>query len=303
MNESETAMTVRNRRYIPGYQDIPAERPKMPDLPVEKRASNFDGVELGFDRDQAIAAASRCLSCRQCLGCGLCVAVCHMKAIDLAQADDEIVLEADSVVIAPGVERNHSAIEEKFGYGKYLNVLTFLEFERILSDSGPYQGLVLRPSDGEIPKRIAFVLCDACQDDNAVSCVARAALAAKEKIPGLEVRLFSPAAAELLAHEVGANPGPGTFANTVSADISALSEDSETGNLVVEFVENGQTRREEVDLVVLYTTLQVPAEIRRLTRKLGVNLPDDRFEETGDISQVKTSKEGLFLAGFMFSKS
>jgi len=293
-------MEKRRGRYIIEFKDIPTERQKMPELPVEERVSNFREVDLGFNQGQAIIEASRCLSCRRCLGCGLCLAVCHPKAIDYTQVDSEIELEAESIIIAPGVERITPSIDAKFGYGKYINVITLPEFERILSDGGPYKGLVLRPYDGEIPRRVAFVPCNAHQDARSLSYAVKAALVAQGKVQGLETHLFF-SNAEVHHNEIERYLGKGSKISVRSGKVSAISEDESTKNLLVEFVESRQTRKEEFQLVVLLTTSELPNEIKELARKLGVDLVSCRFQDTADTSLVKTSKEGLFLTGLAFT--
>ncbi|MDZ4231018.1 MAG: hypothetical protein U1B77_04290, partial [Dehalococcoidales bacterium] len=176
-------MAERSGRYLIEFKDVPTERQKLPELPVEERVTNFDEVELDFSQEQAMAEAVRCLSCRRCIGCALCLAACHNKGIDFSQVDNDIEIEADSIIIAPGVERTPAYIDEKYGYGKFTNVVTFAQFERILSDNGVYDGLVLRPYDGEIPTRIAFVPVGLYLDASALARAGKAALAAHRKIP------------------------------------------------------------------------------------------------------------------------
>ena len=282
-------------RYIVEFKDIPSHRQRMPELPVEERMSNFGEVELGFSQEQAISEASRCLSCRTCLGCALCLAECHTEAIDFTQADRDIELEVDSLVIAPGVEISWS-IEERFGYSKYTNVITFLEFERILSDSGPYGGLVLRPYDGEIPRRIAFVLANDHYDAHCLSYAIKGALAAQRKVHDLETHLFFPNI-DLHRDEANRYLGRGSRIDLRRGEVFGIGEIEDTKNPVVQFVEDGENREEEFELVVLLTAFEVSDAVRELTRKLGIYLANPRIQETADGSLVKTSKEGVFFVG------
>ncbi len=293
-------MVERKGRYLIEFQDIPAERQKMPELPAEERASNFDEVELEFSQEQAMAEAVRCLSCRRCIGCGLCLAVCHEKGIDFSQVDKDIELEADSIIIAPGVERIPAHIDEKFGYDKFSNVITFPEFERILSDSGPYSGLILRPYDGEIPGKIAFIPVSAHQGTQTFSYAGKAALAAHSKIPGLETHLFL-ADTETSQDELSKGLDKKSKITVGSGEVAAISENEDTRDLVVESAENGKTKKEEFQLVVLLTAYQLPDDVKELMSKLGVDLASDQFQDTADTALVKTSQEGLSLTGFAFN--
>ena len=100
----------------------------------------------------------------KCIGCGTCEEVCKASAIQYDQKDSQVKLRVGSIILAPGFEPFDARLKTEYGYGRYPNVVNSIEFERILSASGPYGGLVLRPSDGEIPKRVAFVQCVGSRD-------------------------------------------------------------------------------------------------------------------------------------------
>lgn len=290
---------VRQGRYIPLFKDIPKQRQQVPELPVGERIRNFKEVELGFTQAQAMLEASRCLSCRKCLGCGLCVAICHANAIDLADSDEEIELEVDSIVLTPGAESICSGIEEKFGYGKYLNVLDFLEFERILSDTGPYGGLVLRPYDGEIPRKIAFVQSSKEEPDNLLfSYAAKEALYAGEKIKELESHLFFP---NIRVNELEEYFGKSSKTSYREAEVTEIEEKEASKNLIIKFIEDGQAKEEEFEMVVLLTWLELPSYVKELSERLSLRLEGKTFWETEDISPKETSKPGVFLAGYHFN--
>ncbi|MFC1593283.1 hypothetical protein ACFL4C_04650 [Candidatus Omnitrophota bacterium] len=294
-------MAERKGRYIIESKDIPTERNNIPELAVEERVKNFNEVELGYNREQAVAEATRCLSCRRCIGCGLCLAVCKPQAIDYAQVDSEIELDADSIIITLGVERIPSNIEGKFGYGKYINVVTFPEFERILSDNGLHKGLLLRPYDGEIPQKIAFIPGDAYQSTQSLSYALKAILAAQRKVQGLESHLFFPDAETHLS-EIKRYLGKESKANVSTGEVLAVIEGKDTSNLIVEFVQSNKTRKEEFELVVLLTTFELPDDIKELTKILELDFASYRFQETVDTSLVKTAKDGILLSGMAFTK-
>ncbi|MFC1980289.1 hypothetical protein ACFLVS_05540 [Chloroflexota bacterium] len=294
-------MAERKERYIIEFKDIPGERKKMPELIVEERVKGFSEVELGYEQGQAIAEAARCLSCRQCIGCGLCLAVCYPKAIDYSQIDRDIDLEADSIIITPGVERIPSDIEERFGYGKYINVIIFQEFERILSNNGPYKGLILRPHDGEIPRRIAFLACNAHQGIHHLPYAIKAAFAAQRKVQDLETHLFfldSGAHRDEFRRYLDKEPK----INIRSGEVLGISENGNNKNLIVKFIVGEETEKEEFDLVVLLTTLKLLDDVQELARKLGVDSASHSFEEIVDTSLIRTSKKRLFFAGLAFTE-
>ena len=100
----------------------------------------------------------------KCIGCGTCYEICKARAIAYDQKESETAINVGSIILAPGFEPFDARLKSEYGYGHFQNVVTSIEFERILSASGPYGGIVLRPSDGEIPKRIAFVQCVGSRD-------------------------------------------------------------------------------------------------------------------------------------------
>ena len=190
---------MKKSKFITDFKDIPAPRQKMPELPLEERQRNFKEVELGFTEEIAVKEAKRCLSCRRCIGCGLCLAECDQKAIEYDQSPETTKLKVDAIILAPGFAEFDPNRNKELGYGKCFNVITSIEFERILSPTGPYGGVMMRPFDGEIPKRIAFVQCVGSREEmlganfcSNLCCMQslKEALTARERNPELEVKIF-----------------------------------------------------------------------------------------------------------------
>ncbi|MCX6648081.1 MAG: FAD-dependent oxidoreductase, partial [Candidatus Bathyarchaeota archaeon] len=135
----------------------------------------------------------------KCLGCGICSEVCKADAIKYDDVDEELKLNVGSVILAPGFEAFDPSKLSELGYGRYPNVVSSVEFERILSATGPYRGVVLRPSDGDMPKRVAFLQCVGSRDArvgnpycSGVCCMyaIKEAVIAQEHNPGLEASVF-----------------------------------------------------------------------------------------------------------------
>ncbi len=135
-----------------------------------------------------------------CIGCGLCERVCLANAIDYGDEQSEEKISVGSVILAPGFEVFDAARRPEFGYGVYPNVLTSIEFERILSATGPHRSHLLRPSDGTIPERIAFIQCVGSRDRkcgndycSSVCCMyaIKEAIIAKEHVPFVKPTIFS----------------------------------------------------------------------------------------------------------------
>ncbi len=294
-------MMEKNGRYIIGFKDIPSERQQIPELEVGKRTDNFKEVELGFTIEQAQQDAIRCLSCRRCLGCGLCLAVCEPKAIVFEQEDELIDLAVDAIVISKGVERSAPRFDPIFGYGQYKNVVSSFEFERILSDDGPYGGLILRPFDGDIPKRLGFIVHTnqnhgGQKEDNyaLLSYTFEEALLALKNVEDLEISVFIPEetdAGELIlkAESQGLTIKTGKIAE--------IQETEETKNLMVKFEIDGKQEEKEYDMLVISSTPEIPAETKALYKKMGLSAEDQypSLWESSKPSLRETSIPNVFL--------
>ena len=172
-------------------------REAMPAAPAEERIGDFREVELGLTEEQARTEALRCLHCGLCSECYQCVLACKVGAIDHQQAPDQVELQVGAVVLAPGYQLYDAERSAELGYGRYPNVVTSMQFERMLSASGPTGGHVTRPSDHQEPKRIAFLQCVGSRDQNhdycsSVCCMyaTKEAMLALEHVPGVECQIF-----------------------------------------------------------------------------------------------------------------
>ncbi len=146
------------------WNRIPADirkkpRAPMETLPVAEWIKGFKEINLGYAEEQAVEEAARCVNCGVCSECMQCVAVCQAEAIDHSQKPETVRLEVGSVILAPGFKPFDPSGMAAYGYGKYPNVYTSLEFERILSPGGPFGGHVQRRSDSQEPKKIAWIHC------------------------------------------------------------------------------------------------------------------------------------------------
>ncbi|MGD8492623.1 MAG: NAD(P)-binding protein, partial [Desulfobacterales bacterium] len=168
MAEGREPVVNENPVYRPIPEDEPVmERAKMPELPISKRQGNFNEVELGYTEEEGRAEAARCLNCGYCCECYQCVDACLAHAVDHSQQAEMKEIEVGSVILTAGCQPYDPAhLENVYHYKTSPNVLTSLEFERILSASGPTMGHLQRPSDGKEPKRIAWLQCVGSRDSN-----------------------------------------------------------------------------------------------------------------------------------------
>ncbi|OGC39006.1 hypothetical protein A2Y85_06560 [candidate division WOR-3 bacterium RBG_13_43_14] len=174
-------------------------RTRMPKLNREKR-NGFDEVELGYDEGAARHEAERCLNCAVCCECRECETVCEPKAIDHRRADTFSEYEVGAIVVATGYDLYPVEKLVEYGGGKYQDVINGLQFERLLSASGPTNGEILRPSDNKVPKTIAFISCAGSRDPehNLSYCskfccmyALKHALLYKERVPDSEALVYT----------------------------------------------------------------------------------------------------------------
>ena len=298
---------------IPGLDEVePRPRARMPHRSVDERVRDFREVQLGFSEEQARREAERCLACGLCSECYQCVLACQAQAIDHLMPDEEVDLRVGSVILAPGFEAFDARIKGEYGYGRMPNVVTSLEFERILSASGPYQGKILRPSDKQTPKKIAWIQCVGSRDAlcdreycSSVCCMyaTKEAIIAKEheQEHGLDTTIFyNDIRAFGKGFERYYESAKEKFGvNYVRGIISAIKERQSTKNLVVEyFIEEEHAKREEeFDLVVLSVGLDPSRKVKALAGRFSVKCNQFGFCHTEELAPNVTSRPGIYAAG------
>lgn len=260
----------KERRYIIPFDDVPSPRAEMPEISVDERRGNFQEVETGFPEEVAIREAKRCLSCRRCLGCALCWAECKPEAIDFSLPDQTHEREFDEVVLTTGQENSFEPVGENLGYGRHPEVITDLQFERMLSPTGPTGGMVVSPRDGEIPRRIALIQGSPQGGEEHLLSSAvlgvNEAIVALHRTEGLQVLLISPLSEpfrEQFLPKAQEVPGLQLVEGT-----PVSVERKEDGALHVTYtLEQGQ-RTEAIDMAVILTKPATPSYITSLSRKL-----------------------------------
>ncbi|MDI6792996.1 MAG: FAD-dependent oxidoreductase, partial [bacterium] len=237
--------------------------------------------------------------------CKVCAEVCEAKAIDFEQREEKIDLDVGSIILASGFELIDPKIKGEYGYSYYPNVLTSLEFERYLSASGPTGGHVIRPSDHAEPKKVAWIQCVGSRDIDRPYCssvccmyATKEAIIAKEHSPELEPTVFF---MDLRAFGKGfdkyyqrAEKEYGV--RYIRSQVSKVYETPSSRNLQIRYLEDGNLREEEFDLVVLSMGLKTKEKIRQLADILGVERNTYDFIQSQAFSSV-TLKEGIYACG------
>jgi heterodisulfide reductase subunit A-like polyferredoxin len=312
MAEGREPVVNENPVYRPIPEDEPVmERAKMPELPVSKRQGNFNEVELGYTEEEGRAEAARCLNCGYCCECYQCVDACLAHAVDHSQQAEIKEIDVGSVILTAGCQPYDPAhLENVYHYKTSPNVLTSLEFERILAASGPTMGHLQRPSDGKDPKKIAWLQCVGSRDSNqcgnsycsSVCCMyaIKDSMIAKEHseeeldcvVFNMDIRTFGK------DYEKYYNRAKDAGIRFVKSKVHSIDEISDTGNLSVRYMDDaGQLQEEDFDMVVLSVGLQVPESTVQLAERLGVELDDSRFAVTHPFTPVQTSRPGVYACG------
>ena len=245
----------------------------------------------------------------QCIGCGLCERVCLAKAVNYLDSQTVEKIEVGSIILSPGYEVFDAHLRQEFGYGTYPNVVSSIEFERLLSATGPHRGHLLRPSDGTIPERIAFIQCVGSRDSNcgndycsSICCMyaTKEAIIAKEHVHFVKPTIFYmdvraygkgfDAYYERAKSEYGVR--------FIKCMVSRVREQYKTKNLLITYLnEEGNFVEEEFELVVLSVGMVPSKQTMEMAKRLGVELDDYGFCKTRPFTPTSTSRPGIFVCG------
>ncbi|MGB5987980.1 MAG: NAD(P)-binding protein, partial [Desulfobacterales bacterium] len=307
---------VQKKIEHPEYRPVSKQEPRkerhpMPELAVAARAGNFKEVELGYDAEAGQQEAERCLNCGYCSECMQCVSACLAEAVVHDQRPAEREIPVGSLILCPGSEPfDPTDLEQFYHYQSHPNVLTSLEFERILSASGPTMGHLQRPSDQQTPKKIAWLQCIGSRDTNkcgngycsSVCCMyaVKDAMIAKEHAKGdldcaifnMDLRTFGK---EYEKYYIRAKEQAGVrFEKARVHTIDPLEDDQ----LRLRYMNAAGDLAEELfDMVVLSVGLQISKSTQELARRLDVDLNSYHFAVSEPFTPVETSRPGVYACG------
>ena len=275
---------------------------------------------LGLDKRKAIYALfpqavpnTRAIDRDHCLFltrgvCRKCEKVCDANAINFEDTDKEYELKVGSIILTPGLKTYDPAIRQELGYGRLKNVVTSLQFERLLSASGPYSGTVTRPSDGGHPKRLAWIQCVGSRNAHnanpwcsSVCCMyaAKQSIIAKEHDPEVDATVFY---MELRAFgkdfDKYIDKAKSSGVAYRRAMISEIVEDPQTKNLLIHSVdEAGRMVHEEFDMVILSIGFEPREGAPEFAKTFGIETDQYGFAQTSKLAPVATSRPGIYVAG------
>jgi heterodisulfide reductase subunit A len=282
--------------------------------PVQ-RAKNFDEVDRNFSEEEAKREAARCVDCGGCCECKLCVSVCEPEAINHAMEDKVEEIDVGSIIVATGFDPLDPTPIQQYGYGKYANVFTNLEFERLSNATGPTSGKLLKrdPNDRfkftEPPKSVAILHCIGSRDKNYHEYCSRTCCMYALKYAHLlkdkcghqtevynfyiDMRCFGKGYEEFYkrVQSEGVRMVRGKASRVEEKDgmLIVTAEDTLSDRMV----------KIPVEMVILCTAMEPRADANEVTRIFGISIGSDGFflEEHPKLEPVSTPTSGVFLAG------
>jgi len=242
--------------------------------------------------------------------CKACEKFCPAHAINFNDQETELTLKVGAVVMAQGSRAFDPAVHDTFGYTKHPNIVTSLEFERILSASGPYGGHLVRPSDKNEPEKIAWLQCIGSRDEHpgargycsGVCCtyaIKEAMLAKEHSSHDLDTAIFY---IDIRTYgkdfERYYNRAKEEGVRFVKSKITQVAPIDETGKHVIRYVDASGKRVEEAfDIVVLSVGLMVSTQGAELAKRLGVDLDHYQYAATSSFEPVASSRPGIYVCG------
>jgi heterodisulfide reductase subunit A2 len=306
------------------WKKIPEKTPHLKRVvthPVapEKRIQSFEEIEPCFSEEDALREASRCLNCGGCCECMECVGACEAKAIDHQMKAEEVEIKVGSIILATGFDTIDPSPMKQFGYGRYPNVYTSLEFERLSNATGPTGGRILmKDENGEFtrsPGSVAILHCIGSRDVNYHEYCSRVCCMyalkythlIKEKVGHdtavydfyIDQRCYGKGYEEFYQRCQAEGT---TFIRGKVAEITDRAENPDEKEKLIAIAEDtllGERLRIPVDMVVLCTAIQSRSDSTDVGRIFGVSQGSDGFflEEHPKLGPLNTATDGVFLAG------
>ncbi|MGQ9709206.1 MAG: FAD-dependent oxidoreductase [Anaerolineae bacterium] len=279
----------------------PVDLPSFFEEELTTRKAIFKMAPRALPDSYVVDKVPRCETCRRC------ESVCPTHAVNLDEGPYEQDLAVGAIILSMGYALSDPDEYGELGYGRFPNVIHSMQYERLASRSGPTEGIVLRPSDGKPPKRIAWLQCVGSRDQkypycSSICCMyaTKEAMIAKERVPGVHCQIF-------IMDERAFNKEFNAYyeearkkyqVEYTRCRISAVKEDPLTHDLILRYPdEEGRMREDRFDLVVLSLGSRPPGGTRDLARVLGIDLNPYGFCETDKFNPLETSRPGIYVCG------
>jgi len=299
--------------YAPRYEDIPREpRVNTPQLDPATRIGSYKEVNLGFSAEQAVQEAQRCLNCGVCVECYECERVCEPGAVKHDMVDKVTEIDVGQIIIATGYQTFDPRKMPQYGYGRYDNVLSSLELERMLNTTGPTGGKVLC-KNGKEPRAIGIIHCVGSRDENHHRYCSRVCCMYALKFAHLvaertdaevyqfyvDMRAFGKGYEEFYARVL--SEGTTVIRGKGAEVIPSRNPTNGDRHLVVRCEDTliGKFREIPVDMVILCTALEARSDAGNVASTFHISRSPDGFflERHPKLDPMGTTSEGIYLAG------
>jgi heterodisulfide reductase subunit A len=242
--------------------------------------------------------------------CGICLGVCKNKAIDFNQKPEKMEINVGAVILSTGLEPYDPKLRKEYRYGEFPNVVTSMDYERLLCSTGPYEGEILRASDGKHPHKVAWIQCIGSRQVipggnsycSAVCCTytQKQVILTKEHDSEAECTVFHNDIRsfgkdfERFYERTEKLPG----VRFIRSYTSIVKESPETHNVTVRYsTPDDGVKEEEFDMVVLSVGLNPPSYVKSLAGKFGIELNSHNFCKVNPLNPMETSLSGIFVSG------
>jgi len=242
--------------------------------------------------------------------CRICEGVCKNNAIDLNQTREKQEINVGAIILSAGLEPFDPKVRAEYHYGEFRNVVTSMDYERLLCSTGPYQGEILRTSDKKYPHRVAWIQCVGSRQVleggnsycSAVCCTytQKQVILTKDHHPDSECTIFHNDVRsygkdfERYYQRTENLPGVRFFRSYTSI----VKEDPVTKNVTVRYsTTNDGVKEEEFDMVVLSVGLNPPTDVKALADQFGVELNHHNFAKLDPTNPMITARPGIFVSG------
>ncbi|MGA2731436.1 MAG: FAD-dependent oxidoreductase [Syntrophobacteraceae bacterium] len=241
--------------------------------------------------------------------CRICEKICPAKAVNFKETEKDMDLNTGAIILSPGLKRYDARVRGELGFGRWPNVVTSIQFERILSASGPYKGVIKRPGDGQHPHKIAWIQCVGSRDPHnanpwcsSVCCMyaTKQAIIAKEHDQNVEPTIFF---MEMRAFGKDFDKYVARAQNEYGvryrrAMVSMIREEPGTGKLILRYSQEDQVLVDQTfDMVVLSVGLQPHDDAAEMAEIFGIQTTEYLFPKTSESAPVESSRPGIYVTG------